>query len=155
MKASMEGHAPAATQLLFDASVQPATGLLSISQSSLPKPKMPPKSAPRTIPYDILFGLPASQIAFAKDESGKLHGALEFDAVAYDITGTRVALLTQTVNMPLSAGQYNAFAAAPFHFTQQIDLPLGQLSLHVGIYDTISHKVGTLEIPLTVRGNAR
>jgi VWFA-related protein len=155
MKASMEGHAPAATQLLFDAAVQPATGLLSSSQSSLPKPKMPPKSAPRTIPYDILFGLPASQIAFAKDESGKLHGALEFDAVAYDITGTRVALLTQTVNMPLSAGQYDAFAAAPFHFTQQIDLPLGQLSLHVGIYDTISHKVGTLEIPLTVRGNAR
>jgi VWFA-related protein len=155
MKASMEGHAPAATQLLFDAAVQPATGLLSSSQSSLPKPKMPPKSAPRTIPYDILFGLPASQIAFAKDESGKLHGALEFDAVAYDITGTRVALLTQTVNMPLSAGQYDAFAAAPFHFTQQIDLPLGQLSLHVGIYDTISHKVGTLEIPLTVRENAR
>ena len=33
-----------------------------------------------------------------------LHGSLEFDVVAYDVFRKRVALLTQTVKMPLSGG---------------------------------------------------
>jgi hypothetical protein len=35
-------------------------------------------------------------------------------------------------------------------FFQQIDLPVGQLFIRVGVLDTTSNKVGTLELPLKV-----
>jgi len=39
---------------------------------------------------------------------------------------------------------------APIGFTQQIDLPPGQLFVRVGVLDHATNKVGTLELPLTV-----
>jgi hypothetical protein len=42
------------------------------------------------------------------------------------------------------------FIATPFQFNQQLDLPRGKFTLRVGILDSVSKKVGSLEIPLTV-----
>ena len=151
MKASMEGNAMPATQILFDAAVRalplPAP---AVADAKLQKSKAAKVQPPKTLPYQIRYGFPASQIAFLEDEYGKLHGAVEFDVVAYDVNRTRVALLTQTVNMPLSIEQFDQFAASPFQFTQQVDLPRGQLWVHVGILDTVSNRVGSLEFPLFV-----
>jgi VWFA-related protein len=151
MKASMEGNAPPATALLFDVAVQPVDLAVSPAKSSMPPPKKPSKSSgPRTYPYQITYGFPGSQISFSEGVYQRLHGKLEFDVVAYDATRARVALLTQTVDLPLTIDQIDDFVAAPFRFTQTVELPAGQLSLHVGILDTVSNKVGTLEIPITV-----
>jgi hypothetical protein len=51
--------------------------------------------------------------------------------------------------MPLSDDKYKQFIQGPFRFSQQIDLPAGQLFVRIGILDRTSNKVGTLEIPLT------
>jgi hypothetical protein len=54
--------------------------------------------------------------------------------------------------MNLSMEQYDEFAAKrSFAFVQQLDLPLGQIALHVGILDKVTSKVGTLEISVYVR----
>jgi len=148
MKASMEGNAPVATQILFDVGVWPnystdtATGTQTAA-SSKTKPS-------KTVRYEIHYGFPASEIAFTEDPDGMLHGSLEFDVVAYDIFRKRVALLTQTVKMTLRLDEYDEFAAKPYQFTQQIDLPSGQISLHTGILDNVNSKVGTLEVPVYV-----
>jgi VWFA-related protein len=149
MKASMEGQAPIATQILFDVGVWP--GYLTNPADA--QPQNAPKSQwGKTVRYDIRYGFPTSEIAFTEDADGMLHGSLEFDAVAYDINGKRVALLTQTVTMNLSPAQYDDFIAKPaFQFAQQLDLPPGQMSLHVGILDNVTSKVGTLEVPVYVR----
>jgi VWFA-related protein len=154
MKASMEGNAMPATQILFDAAVQalpmPAP---AVAGAKLKKGKTAKLQPPKTLPYQIRYGFPASQITFLEDEYGKLHGAVEFDVAAYDVSRTRVALLTQTVNMPLTWDQFDQFTAGAFQFAQQIDLPSGQLWIHVGILDTVSNRVGTLEIPFVVSGD--
>ncbi|MGD0888374.1 MAG: VWA domain-containing protein [Acidobacteriaceae bacterium] len=150
MKASMEGKAPVATQILFDVGVWP--GALS-NPASGPQPQPVTKSkAGKTVRYELHYGFPPSEIAFTEEPDGTLHGSLEFDAVAYDVFGKRVALLTQTVAMNLTPVQYDEFVAKhAYSFVQQLDLPLGQISLHVGILDNISSKVGTLEAPVYVR----
>jgi hypothetical protein len=38
----------------------------------------------------------------------------------------------------------------PLQFAQQIDLPVGQMYVRVGVLDKVSNKVGTVEIPLSV-----
>ncbi|HUD22653.1 MAG TPA: VWA domain-containing protein [Acidobacteriaceae bacterium] len=148
MKASMEGNAPVATQILFDVGVWP--NYTSITGFGTPMPASAKAKPGKTVPYEIQYGFPASEIAFTEDADGMLHGSLEFDVVAYDVFRKRVALLTQTVKMTLSLREYDTFAAKPYQFTQQIDLPPGQISLHVGILDTVTSKVGTLEIPVNV-----
>ena len=155
MKASMEGNAPAATQILFDVGVWP--GSLA-NPAANPQPKADPKSKPgKTVRYEIHYGFPPSEIAFTEDANGVLHGSLEFDAVAYDLIRRRVALLTQTVTMNLSPAEYDDFIAKhDFSFVQQLDLPPGAISLHVGILDNVTSKVGTLEVPIYVHPlNAR
>jgi hypothetical protein len=148
MKASMEGNAPVATQILFDVGVWPnyASNTAAGTQAPASAKSKPGKNEP----YEIHYGFPASEIAFTEDADGMLHGSLEFDVVAYDELRRRVALLTQTVKMPLRLDQYDEFAAKSYQFTQQVDLPPGQLSLHVGILDNVTSKVGTLEIPVYV-----
>ena len=148
MKASMEGNAPVATQILFDVGVWPnyATNTAAGTQTPASAKTKPSK----TVHYEIHYGFPASEIAFTEDPDGTLHGSLEFDLVAYDVFRKRVALLTQTVKMPLRLDEYDEFAAKAYQFTQQIDLPPGQISLHVGILDNVNSKVGTLEVPVYV-----
>jgi VWFA-related protein len=138
MKAAMEGVAPAATQLLFDAQVDAAPAT---------KPAVPGKTSVR---FNILYLLPQSQIAFANGPDGTHNGSLEFDAIAYDDMRKRVALVSQTMKLPLTAEEYQQFTKTPFKFSQQLDLPPGQVTLRVGILDSVSNKVGTLEIPLLV-----
>jgi hypothetical protein len=149
MKAAMEGNAPAATQILFDAGVWPSTQAAAAPVGAQAKKASKVKVAALTR-YEIHYGFPANEIAFAVQPDGSLHGALEFDAVAYDINRTRLALLTQTVEMPLRVDQYDGFAAKAFQFVQQIDLPPGQITLRLGILDKVNNKVGVLEIPLLV-----
>jgi hypothetical protein len=99
--------------------------------------------------------VPASQIAFTSAAGGTYTGSLEFDVAAFDPEGRLVTIRSQTMKLPLTAAEYRQFIATPFKFFQQLDLPPGPLTLRVGILDGVSNKVGTLEIPVNVRGNAR
>ena len=146
LKASMQGNTPARTQILFDVGVWPTPATNDQSKKS---------SKSKTVRYDVHFGFPSSEIAFLEDPAGTLNGSLQFEITAYNTDRKLVAHLSQTVKLPLFSADYDNFAAKPYRLTQQIDLPPGQLSLHVGILDGVSNKVGTLEIPINVRENAR
>lgn len=147
MKAAMKGNAPAATQLLFDVQATPKAQPAAnpVSQSTRPH-----TARKVSIPYDVLYSVPQRQIAFAAGRDGTQTGAVEFDLAAYDIYGRLVASRSQTMNLPLTAGEYRQFIETPFQFSLQLDLPPGQISLRIGVLDTTSNKVGTLEIPLSV-----
>jgi len=54
------------------------------------------------------------------------------------------------MRLPLTPEEYQGFLQTPFQFFQAIDLPPGSLTLRMGVFDTISNRAGTLEIPLVV-----
>jgi VWFA-related protein len=138
-----------ATQLTFDVEVTagapnpPASG----TRRTLPFVGKTP------VPYDLLYKLDQSQIVFAATPDGIRNAFLEFDVAAYDPYGKQVTVLSQTQKLPLTNEEYGEFIQTPFQFFQQIDLPPGQYTLRVGVFDGVSNKVGTLEIPLTVGKN--
>jgi len=101
--------------------------------------------------YTFLYSIPQSQIAFTVNPDGTRTGSLEFDIVAYNVDRKLVAHLTRTVPLSFSPAGFDDFINQPFHLNQQVPLPPGPLSLHVGILDNVSSKVGTLEISLLVR----
>jgi hypothetical protein len=38
----------------------------------------------------------------------------------------------------------------PFHFTLPVPLPSGQQTLRAGVFDTVSGKAGSLQVPLII-----
>jgi hypothetical protein len=106
------------------------------------------------VKYGFLFTVPASQIAFTQRADGMRMGSLNFDVAAYSANGVLADAISEEVRLPLSAEEYAEFVRTPFHFYQQLDLPLGQTMVRVGILDDASKKHGTMDIPLTVaKGN--
>lgn len=142
--------APPATQILFEVRVEPTSQPPSPTDPAVigqldPKLKKLPLSR-----YDILYTLPPSQIAFADGGGGTYSGSLEFNIAAYDADGKLVSIRSQTMTLPLTNEEYWQFIQTPFQFLEQLDLPPGQLSLRVGIFDGVSNKVGTLAVPVDV-----
>jgi VWFA-related protein len=146
MKAAMEGDTPPATQLLFDAQVSAGAEGGGVSGGR--------KSADLAR-YDILYSVPQSQIAFSDNADGSRVGSLEFDAVAYDNNHKRVAVVKQTMKLPLSGDEYEEFVKTPFRFSQQIELPPGEILVRAGVLDGVSNKVGTVEVPLSILDRPR
>jgi hypothetical protein len=149
MKAAMEGAAAPVTQLVFDAQITldaypaPAAGNAERTSAS-------PAPPAKTTHFNILYLVPQSEIAFATNPDGTLTGSLEFDTAVYDSNRKRVALASQTLQLPLSAEEYRDFIRAPFKFSQAVDLPDGNFTVRVGVLDGVSNKVGTLEMPFTL-----
>ena len=152
MKAPMSRGFPTSEQLLFDVGVEPST--------VAPKPGDPPVlgtldpklQGKHLTRYGFSYIVPVQQIAFTGG-SGKSHkGSLDFDIAVYDANDKLLTGLSQTVKTTLSDATYQQqmHGNEPIRFTQQIDLPAGELFIRVGVLDHTSNKVGTLELPLKV-----
>jgi VWFA-related protein len=151
IKAALQGKTPAATQLLFDAKLEPAKippatipGAPTVSQKSKPKPQ------PQRHPYDLLLAIPQSQITYATGPGGIRKVRLQFAFDAYDLNGKFLGSHSQDVSLDLPVDRFVQFIEEPVLFHEQIAFYPGPLFLRVGVLDTNSNKVGTLEIPLTV-----
>jgi VWFA-related protein len=140
------------TQLTFDLQVTPSLPNQAATRpaKSADARRVLPLSGKTPVTYNILFKLDQSQIDFAATEDGLRNASLEFDLAAYDSTGKAVAVRSQTLKLPLSIEEYREFVQKSFEFFLPIDLPPGELSLRAGVFDIVSNRAGTLEIPLSV-----
>jgi hypothetical protein len=147
---------PSSQQLLFDVQVEPSTAPPNPDSKEPPilgtlDPALKAKLKDHPLArYAFQYAIPARQLAFTAGPNNTHQGSVELDLAAFDADGKLVTGLSQTITMPLSDARYPQFIQGPFRFTQQLDLPPGQLFLRIGILDHTSNKVGTLEIPLTV-----
>jgi hypothetical protein len=144
--------APPATQLLFDVRVEPIPKLENPGDPPVmgyldPKLKKKPQQLTR---YEIFFMLPQNEITFADDGDGKHSATIKFDVAAFNTDGNMVTSIRRTWPLLLSNEGYRQFLASPLKFYQQLDLPRGKFMLRIGILDSLSKNVGSLEIPLTV-----
>jgi VWFA-related protein len=148
MKAAMSRSMPTSSELLFYVAVEPS--------STPAKPTDPPvmgtldasfKDKPLTR-YEISYSISANRLSYTNGPNGTHNGSLELDLAAYDKDAKLVTGLSQTVTMSLN--DTTVAKKEQLNFSQQLDLPPGQLFLRIGVLDDTSNKVGTLEIPLMV-----
>jgi VWFA-related protein len=183
IKAALQGRAPAATQLVFDARLTPASTLPPTTAAPVPAadsevidtfadPNMPPPAAkpdpqttPQTAPpaakkgkpgpavrhpYDLLLAVPQNQITYGTAPGGAHTVKLQFAFDAFDLNGKLLGTHAQNVALTLTPDRYALFIKAPVIFHEQLDFLPGPLFLRIGVLDSTSNKVGTLEIPLTI-----
>jgi VWFA-related protein len=148
-QASMGLGSLPATELVFNAKVEPSPPSAQAA-SPLQTRKSLALAGKQPVPYDTLFSLQPDQIAFAQSSDGTVfNGSVEFDLAAYDGYGKIVAVRSQTLKLPLTAEEHLDFENHPFQFYLPIDLPPGNLTLRLGVFDATSNHAGTLEIPIS------
>jgi len=143
---AMQRGMPAASQIIFDVRVaapdrNPPSGPVVGTNSAMKN-----RAARYAIDYAAVLGA----IGLTQNASGTLQGHVAALAIAYDHDGNR---LNWAVNdLPLSLDQASTDAASRkgLQIHQVLDLPAGDISLRVGIYDPTSGHFGTFEVPLHV-----
>jgi VWFA-related protein len=145
-----------ATQIVFQMHVQAAGAAPSPAHVGL-IPASTELATPHTkgSPYDVVFQLDPTQLAYIDAPDGKRTCSLEFDLGAYDAYSQLVTARSQTMKITVTPAQYEVFTRKPFNFTLPIDLPHGQLNLRAGVFDTSANKAGTLEVPFNVAKPAK
>jgi VWFA-related protein len=140
-----------ATQLVFDLQVTSSPAPASTTAATrTPVHRALPVPGKTHVSYDLLFKLSQTQITFAVTPDGMRNATLEFDLAAYDPDAKVIAIRSQTLKLPLTPEEYQEFIQTPFQFYLSIGLPPGPTTLRAGVFDAVSNKTGTLEIPLTV-----
>lgn len=99
--------------------------------------------------YSIDFAISTEDLKFKITPDGMYHGDVEVSLVAYDQDGNRLNWLTRDTVMSLKPELFASFEQGGLQLHQDIDVPKGGIFLRTGVYDSGSHKAGTLEIPLS------
>jgi hypothetical protein len=148
MKAAMSRGMPTSSALLFYMDVEPSTTPTKPSDPPVMGTLDPSFKGKPLSRYAFTYSISAGQLAYTSGPNATHNGSVELDIAAYDADAKLVTGLSQTVTMSLN--DTTVANKQPLNFSQQLDLPLGQLFVRVGVLDRTSNKVGTLEIPLTV-----
>lgn len=136
--------------IIFQAKVLPA--------ADLPRPMVgqknnPPNRSPKRgeITYTIHYTVPLD--AFLQNAKGS-DGTLKVGAavMSFDQYGRRVGWLSQSFHLSFSKATANG-PDRRIAFDQSVNLPKGNDSLYLAIWDVSTGRVGGMEIPVTVQQN--
>jgi hypothetical protein len=149
IKTALEGKVPSATEIVFDAKLEPSPNSPTAAGTPPGLKRRGNDPANRTA-YDLVIGVPQSQITPVKNPDGTRSVRVQFAFDAYDINGKLLGRHTQNTALNLTVDQYANFIENPVMFHEQIWFYPGPLFLRVGVYDQNTQKVGTLEIPIVI-----
>ena len=101
----------------------------------------------RLVRYALTYELPPGEVTLVDGPDGTRKGSVEFDVVASGEDGEKLNVVREGVNFTLKPNEVEDFVKNPVLMSVQIDLPKGAVTLHAGVLDVASQKMGTLEIP--------
>jgi hypothetical protein len=91
-------------------------------------------------------------LTFVETQSGIRQAQIELTLVAYDAEGKRANYLDHCIQLNLKPEQYSRIMASDSTISLRgaLDLPAGQISLRIAVYDPATVRVGSLEVPVSV-----
>jgi VWFA-related protein len=99
--------------------------------------------------YSIDFAINRDDLRLRPEADGTHQGVLNEALVVYDRYGTVVVRKDHVIALNIKPGVYTLFQQTGVQLHDSIEVPKGQYWLRTGIYDQTSHKVGTMEVPLS------
>ena len=97
---------------------------------------------------DVNLAVSEKALELQATPDGMRHGTLEFALIAYDRYGNQMNWLVRTMEVSLTAERYKDFWDSGLQFHFEFDAPRGTAYLRSGVCDTVSQKVGTIEVLL-------
>jgi VWFA-related protein len=144
---------PQSQQVLYKLRVYPAP---AVPSASSPTPNAQPNTAPDKstgkdkTAYKIDFAVDASDISLKATPDGTYKGKLNITLIVYDRYGNPMNQESHVVDLSFPPDAYAAVQKSGVQLHAQLLVPAkGNYWLRTGILDRDSHKVGTMEIPLS------
>jgi VWFA-related protein len=99
--------------------------------------------------YSVDFSVDLKDLNLKLDPDGNHDGTLNVTLIIYDKYGTTANRKDHIVQLKVKPDIYKIFQQTGVQLHAEIDVPKGQFWLRTGVYDESSHKVGTMEVPLS------
>ncbi len=151
----IEEPALRSTPIIFEARVLPTAdpALASLPASAINVPAKPPKRG--TISFSIRYSVPASALTL-EGVQGQQPGdkaKVNFGIAVYAINreGSTVVSVAERIGASVDAEFVRLHPDAPISINQPIDLEKGDEYLYLAVWDLVSGRLGTLQIPLNVQ----
>jgi hypothetical protein len=150
MTAAMEPGVPPLSQLIFEARVLPAgdSALHGVQPTAgaAGKPAVPLK-APVTR-YFVDYSIDPRDLVLKDLPDGRRQAELEIAQELYDREGKRLNSTDAGLEVTLHAARE---AGNVVHVRQEIDVPAEDVSLHLGVRDAASGRMGTVQVAVAGR----
>src|SRR6266852_1698640 len=142
-----ETRAAAAMTAAMRPSVPEFTGLLLKVQV------LPPDADHTSVRIDYAVG--AREINFTDSADQRKHGTLDCVTTAWDQDFKQVGRVAGSMETTLRLEAYHQVMRTGVPFHQELELKPGTYTLRLGVLDRGSHKLGTVQVPVTVpaKGN--
>ncbi len=150
-RAEMEPGAPPSSELLFR--IQSAVEEKQPMASDAIKGDNPRTTKPVTR-YVFGYATDVGHTQMVQTEDGIRHGMLMTMVIAYDQQGKPLNSILNTQKLDLEPKVYADALRTGLPFYQELDIPNGDVTVRIGVYDVASGKMGALEFPLTVKPQA-
>jgi VWFA-related protein len=147
--------APAATQIAFRARVLPAGDPL-LSGTSVPVGPAGEMAAELRNPAQLTIvdvTLDCRSLSFKETPEGARHARVEFTLAAYDTSGKRVNYVMRAIELNIQRALYAKVMTEGVPVRLALDLPVGQSSLRIAVFDLDAGTAGSIEAPVTVGGD--
>jgi VWFA-related protein len=128
--------------IIFEAQVQPAANLPAAMVGQKPNPpQRPPKRGETT--YTVHYTIPLNAFLQGTNRTLKVGAAV----MSFDQYGRRVGWLSQMLHLSFNETQSKG-AERQIAFDQSVNLPRGNDSLYLVIWDGSTGRLGALEVPV-------
>lgn len=136
----MDFGLPQTEQILYKALIQPVTV----------DAQTPPGADQNLHHYTVDFAVDLNDVKLDLQPDGTHQGSLYIAVFVYDKYGQAASRQLKQANLKIKPDIYAIFQKTGLQLRATFDVPKGQYWLRTGIYDAATHKVGTLEIPLSM-----
>jgi len=140
--AAMQQGSPESRQIPFLARVTPVAKPRPATASD--------QSAEKIQRYAVDWAISASDLRFVPNAEGKRHGAFNLMITAFDSNAKLVKKFGSTATSDLSAATYREVLAAGYRIHTEVDIPVNAQAMRLGVQDTVSSKLGTVEIKFPI-----
>ncbi len=134
---------PTSEQILYKALIQHIPP--KSEQSAVAKPSL---KGPMDR-YSVDFALDLNDLNLKLDPDGSHKGALNLSMIVYNKYGQTNSREDHLVTLSIKPDVYAIFQKTGVQMHGEIMVPKGQFWLRTGVYDEVSRKVGTMEVPLS------
>jgi VWFA-related protein len=134
---------PTSEQILYKALIQHMPAKSEGSAGAKPSLKGPMDR------YSVDFALDLDDLNLKLDPDGSHKGKLNLSMIVYNKYGQTTSREDHLVDLSIKPDAYAVFQKTGVQMHGEIMVPKGQFWLRTGVYDEVSRKVGTMEVPLS------
>jgi VWFA-related protein len=145
----MDFGMPQSEQILYKTMIQPLPPQQEAATTPDAKPQEKPVAKGPMNRYMVNFAIDIGDVRLKEEADGVHTGRLVVSMVVYDRYGNIITRKDHIAALNFKPDVYKIYEKTGIQLRDSVEVPRGQYWLRTGVYDPVTRRVGTLEVPLS------